>query len=177
MKLKQLPCPEPVAELVAETDAPAAAEPSIASPCYDDAVDDLERTPEGLPADRGELEPESETIVAIMGGSIRKGEWEPPEVLRVFAVMGGAELDFSEAVLLEGVSEVRIFALMGGVEIKVPTDINVDVRGTGIMGGFTELSQRIDDPDAPTLRVQGYAVMGGVEVKVKKEKKKGSGKK
>ena len=165
-----------VAEAIAVLEERPEMAPAPEAPCYDDAVGDLEPRPEQLPADPEEYEPESETLVAIMGGSIRKGEWEPPEILYVFALMGGAELDFSDAILLEGVSEVRIFALMGGVNIKVPTDINVQVRGTGIMGGFTEFNQRIDDPDAPTLRVKGWAVMGGVEVKLKKEKKKWLGK-
>lgn len=160
MKLSQLTAQE----------APAGPEAPEA-PCYDGAVDDLEPGAGLPPAHRADLEPEHETIVAIMGGSVRKGEWEPPDTLRIFAVMGGVDLDFSDAVLLEGVSEVHIFVLMGGVQIRVPTDINVQVRGTGLMGGFTELNQRLDDPDAPTLRVRGWAVMGGVDVKVKKEKR------
>lgn len=169
MKLQQRPVAEPVVESDAEQT------PEV--PCYDSCVDDLERGSDPVPVDDSEFEAERETIIAIMGGSVRKGSWEPPEVLRVLALMGGAELDFSEAIMLEGISEVKIFALMGGVAIKVPPDINVQVRGMGIMGGFTELSQRVDDPEAPTLRVQGYAIMGGVEVKVKKDKKKWFGKK
>lgn len=168
MKLQQ----RPVQAAVPSEEAPPPAASTPEAPWYDGAVGDFEPERERLPADHAEAEPERETILAIMGGSVRKGEWEPPEVLRILALMGGVDLDFSEAVLLEGVSEVHIFALMGGVNIKVPTDINVEVRGIGIMGGFNELSQRLEDPDAPTLRVRGVALMGGVDVKVKKDKKK-----
>jgi hypothetical protein len=118
-----------------------------------------------------DFEPESETLVALLGGSVRKGAWEPRERIRVFALMGGAELDFREAVMLEGITEVWVFALMGGVNILAPPDLNVHVRGTGLMGGFTELSHRADDPDAPVLRVRGVAVMGGVDVKIRAEKR------
>jgi hypothetical protein len=143
--------------------------------CYDSAVDPLQRKDDAqLPE---EFEPESETLVAVLSGAVRKGEWEPRERVRVFALMGGAELDFREAVLLEGVTEVLVFALMGGVNILVPPDINVQSQGFGFMGGFTHLDHRSEDADAPLLRIRGLAVMGGVDVKVKKEKKTWFGKK
>ena len=111
---------------------------------------------------------ESGLVIAIMGGSSRKGNWEPPARLRVFALMGGVDLDFREADLLEGETVVEIVALMGGVNIVVPPDIDVQADGTGFMGGFQNASNRAPEPDAPRLRISGLAVMGGVEVKVKK---------
>ena len=59
------------------------------------------------------------TAIAIFGGSARKGSWEPPARLSVFSLFGGVEVDFSNADLLEGTSEVEILVLFGGVEIKV----------------------------------------------------------
>ncbi len=130
-------------------------------------MDDSERPPRSLPAALAEPD-DSETLVAVMSGVQRKGAWEPAAELRVFAVMGGAELDFREAVLVEGVTELWIFAFMGGAQVIVPHDIHVETRGIGIMGGFSPLEQRAEDPDAPTLRITGWAVMGGVEVKLKR---------
>lgn len=114
---------------------------------------------------------DSETLLAILSGVQRKGEWEPAELVRVFAVMGGAELDFREAVLVEGVTELWIFAFCGGVEVTVPRDINVETRGVGIMGGFSQVEHRAKEADAPTLRITGFALMGGVEVKLKREER------
>jgi len=110
---------------------------------------------------------ESSYVIAVMAGAVRKGNWEPPEDLRVLAVMGGSKLDFREADLLEGITEIQVLAIMGGVEIVVPPDVTVDMRGLGVMGGFPNLVHRAPEEDAPVLRIRGLAVMGGVEVKVK----------
>lgn len=118
-----------------------------------------------LPLDPAE---ERGFVFACMGGSMRKGTWEPPALLTAFALMGGIELDFREAALLEGTTEVQVFALMGGVKIIVPDDIDVEVNGFGFMGAFEHVSQHVPEPGRPLLRIKGLAVMGGVEVKVKR---------
>ncbi len=109
---------------------------------------------------------DTESMFAILGGSDRSGPWEPPGELRIIAVMGGVNLDFREADMLEGVSEVHIVACMGGVNIIVPPDIQVDMSGFGILGSFGTLRRTVDDYEAPTLRVRGFAAMGGVVIKV-----------
>jgi hypothetical protein len=106
-------------------------------------------------------------VVAVLGGSGRKGSWEPPALLRVLAVMGGVELDFREADLLEGTTEVEVVAFMGGVNIVVPPDVDVQANGVGLLGGFASVSSQAPEPDAPRIEIRGWAVMGGVEVKVK----------
>jgi hypothetical protein len=56
---------------------------------------------------------------------------------------------------------------MGGVPIIVPDDIDVVTEGMGIMGGFEHLGHTSGDPDAPLLRITGFAIMGGVEIKLR----------
>ncbi len=106
-------------------------------------------------------------VFACMGGSVRKGAWEPPETLYALSLMGGVELDFREAALLEGMTEVAILAVMGGVKIVVPDDVDVEVNGIGIMGGFEHVSHHVPGGDRPLIRIKGLALMGGVSVKVK----------
>ena len=107
-------------------------------------------------------------VIAVLGGSSRKGSWEPPALLRVLALMGGVELDFREANLLEGETVVDVLAVMGGVTIVVPPDVDVEASGTGFLGGFGGVSNHAKETNAPLLRIRGLAVMGGVDVKVKK---------
>lgn len=108
---------------------------------------------------------EREVIVAIMGGATRRGQWSPARKNFGLAIMGGTELDFREAVLGPGVTEVQVFAMWGGVDIIVPPGINVESHGMGLMGGFDHFTERAaEDPDAPTLRITGLAVMGGVDI-------------
>lgn len=108
-----------------------------------------------------------EFVVAIMGGAARKGRWNPARRNFAFALMGGCDLDFREAALPPGVTEVQVFAVMGGVDIVVPPGVNVESHGIGIMGGFGDVGGHEYDASAPTLRIAGLAVMGGVDINVR----------
>ena len=107
--------------------------------------------------------------IAVLGGSRRLGRWSPARVTHTIAVMGGVELDFREAVLPPGVTEIKAYSVMGGVEIIVPAGLIVESRGIGILGGFEHTGDDFDrpGPNAPVLRISGIAVMGGVDIKVR----------
>ncbi len=108
-------------------------------------------------------------MVAALGGVDRKGRWIPARQNYCVAVMGGLSLDFREALLPPGETEVWIFTLMGGAEILVPPGLTVESDGIAIMGGFEHLEDASvnEDPNAPVLRLKGLALMGGVEVKIR----------
>lgn len=109
----------------------------------------------------------TQTMVAVMGGAERKGQWTPPRHMNVVAVMGGGKLDFREAIFGEPVTEVTIVVFMGGVEIIVPPGIRVESNGFALMGGFDQVAQETAAPDAPLVKVNGFACMGAVEMKVR----------
>jgi hypothetical protein len=113
-----------------------------------------------LPADR---------VLAIFGGVERCGQWAVPRRLNVSALMGGVLLDFREAVLSAGVTEIHVTALMGGVQIVVPPNLAVELSGTAVMGGFAHVERipTILDLERPLLRVTGFAMMGGVAVETR----------
>ncbi len=110
-----------------------------------------------------------QTVLALMGGSTKKGDWTPARKVDAVAIMGGVELDFRDSRFAPGVTEVSAFALMGGIEIIVPPNIRVECDGFGLMGGFEGISQEGTGagPDQPTLRITGAAIMGGVEIFVR----------
>lgn len=110
---------------------------------------------------------ENETVFAVFAGIEKRGVWEPPARLYVVAAAGGAEIDFRDVALPAGVTEVTAIAVMGGVEIVVPPGVRVQLDGTAFMGGFAYADSRAipaTDPDAPVVRVTGFACMGAVEV-------------
>ena len=84
--------------------------------------------------------------------------------------MGGAELDFREAHLGPGVTEVNILAIMGGAQVIVPPGVQVEMNGVALMGGF-EARDRTSGAaaamGAPILRIGGFVLMGGVDVDVR----------
>jgi hypothetical protein len=109
-------------------------------------------------------------VIAVMSGVSRKGAWKPPRRLFGYAFWGGIELDFREAQLQPGVTEVMVLAIMGGADIIVPPDLPVECTGFGLMGGFdheeTEAAPA-DDAQQPRLRIKGFALMGGVDINVR----------
>lgn len=113
--------------------------------------------------------PAQKNVVAIMGGVERKGRWVAPACMNVWTMMGGASLDFREAVLPPGVTEVKVRTLMGGVDIIVPPHVAVESEGVGIMGGFEDMHRapRDPDPERPLLRISGVAIMGGCSIETR----------
>ncbi len=113
--------------------------------------------------------PDHSVIVGIMGGGERSGSWIPARNNWAVGVMGGCQVDFRDAQLGSGVTEVRVLAMMGGVEILAPPDVHVECSGIGIMGGFGVSTHYRPPahPDAPILRVTGLAIMGGAGVTVR----------
>jgi hypothetical protein len=107
--------------------------------------------------------------IAILSGSERKGAWVPGRRHYTYALMGGAGLDFREARFGPGVTEVTVMVAMGGVEIIVPPDLTVHTSGFAFMGGIDTVDQAPmeSDPTAPVLKINAYALMGGVEVQVR----------
>jgi class 3 adenylate cyclase len=121
-----------------------------------------EPAPQAVPITR----PASSWVVAVMSGEDRRGRWRVGRNLGAFALMGSVDLDLRDAVIEGDVVEINAWAIMGGVTITVPEGIPVETSGFVLMGGRTT---RIKDvpplPGAPTIRVVGYGLWGGVTVR------------
>jgi hypothetical protein len=114
--------------------------------------------------------PRSKFSVAIMSGARRMGRWVVPPNYVGVAVMGGIELDLREAQFSEPEVTIHAYTLMGGIEITVPEDVDVDVSGVAFMGGFDHNASGPGVPGAPRVRIIGFALLGGVDVRRKPQK-------
>jgi hypothetical protein len=104
-------------------------------------------------------------MVAIMGGSHRRGRFRTVGSINAVAIMGGDEIDLREAEIEGGELTINLFALMGGANIYIPDSVEVEVGGFSLMGGNTEIgSQRRPRPGAPLIRIRAYNVMGGATI-------------
>jgi len=82
------------------------------------------------------------------------------------AILGGVELDMRHATLADDGAEIDATAILGGVDLIIPRDWRVTVRGTPILGGVSNRAEGSSLPDdAPRLRVDALAILGGVEIK------------
>lgn len=87
---------------------------------------------------------------------------------KLFAFMGGCDIDLRDADIEGDEMVIDAFALMGGIDIKVPDKWQVILRGLPIMGGFGDKTsggrEGLSSP-VKKLVVKGTAIMGGVEIK------------
>jgi Domain of unknown function (DUF1707)/Cell wall-active antibiotics response 4TMS YvqF len=125
----------------------------------------LATAPGTFPPARIGGKPGSGMSVAILGGVDRGGTWVVPPRHSVVAVLGGVQLDLRTARFSQREVTIDVFTLMGGVDIIVGDDVEVDVSGFGIMGGFDHRASGPGLSGAPRVRVVGLALMGGVNVR------------
>lgn len=108
--------------------------------------------------------PATGSAIAVLSGADRKGPWTVPERFHAVAVLGGVDLDLTEASFAAPEVTIEVFALMGGVQITVPDDVFVDCRAFGFMGGVDNKANAAPPPGSPVVRVTGFAMMGGIAI-------------
>ncbi|MCP9747286.1 cell wall-active antibiotics response protein [Lacihabitans sp. CS3-21] len=103
----------------------------------------------------------------IMAGTNKKVFSKNFEGGQVNCVMGGAQIDLTEADLAAK-SGLNIFILMGGLELRVPKEWNVMIDVLPIMGGvedqITKFPESVVNKEKK-FYLSGNVVMGGVEIK------------
>lgn len=106
------------------------------------------------------------SAVAVLGGVDRRVVSKNFVGGDVTAFMGGGKVDLREATLAPGAEAILdVTAMMGGFEIKVPETWDVLVEIVPFMGGYEDKTRHPTDPAAPRLRVRGFVMMGGVEIR------------
>ncbi|MBN9609476.1 MAG: DUF1707 and DUF2154 domain-containing protein [Actinobacteria bacterium] len=131
--------------------------------------------PDVRPGARVRPGPASGSAVAIMSGAERKGAWTVPERFHAVAVLGGVELDLTEASFAAAEVTIDVFALMGGIQITVPDDVSVECHAFGFMGGVDNKANPAPPPGSPVVRIAGFAMMGGVDITPPKRRRLGRG--
>lgn len=139
--------------------------------------DDLDRLTEDLPeaADashrRGASKPAPKTLLlAILSGFERRGRWNVPGRITTFTLFGGGVVDLRYADFTSASVEIHAYSIMGGQTILLPPEINVEVHGIGVMGGFDHAVDGPGTPGAPTVTIRGFSLWGGVGIKRKNRK-------
>ena len=104
-------------------------------------------------------------LIAIMGGSHRRGRFRAVGSINAIAIMGGDEIDLREAEIEGGELTLNLIAVLGGENIYVPDSVEVEVGGFSLMGGHEEIgTARPPRPGAPVIRIRAYNLMGGTSV-------------
>jgi len=102
--------------------------------------------------------------VAIFGGTEKKFVSENFQGGKITCMFGGSEIDLHGSKLAEGAS-IDVFCMFGGVEIIVPEDWKVDMDATAIFGGFSDSRKNVTDQPIATMRIKGFTMFGGGEIR------------
>ncbi|MGH3135464.1 MAG: hypothetical protein ACRDPV_03070 [Gaiellaceae bacterium] len=116
---------------------------------------------------RGDAESDEVALVAIFDGIELKSHALAFRGGSMFAWFGGIAVDMRGAELAAGGAHLDIHALNGGVAVTVPTGWRVQSNLKAVAGGVDVRVPEPDDPDAPTLTLDGFATFGGVAVGAK----------
>jgi hypothetical protein len=109
----------------------------------------------------------STLLLAIMGAFERRGRWNVPKKLTTFALWGGGVIDLRYADFTSTEVEIHACSIMGGQTILLPPEVNVEISGHGVMGGFDRHVKGAGTPGAPTVKIRGFALWGGVGIRRK----------
>ena len=141
--------------------------------------DELDRLRADLPGSSvcpyrgGDCKPAPSTLLlAIMSSFERRGRWNVPKRLTTFSLWGGGVVDLRYADFTSQEVEINAYSIMGGQTILLPPEVNVDIHGHGVMGGFDQHVNGVGTPGAPTVKVRGFSLWGGVGIKRKPRKRR-----
>jgi hypothetical protein len=114
---------------------------------------------------------DSEHVISIFAANTRKGMWDVPHAIRIVTIFGGADLDFTEARFTAGTTYITVFCLFGGVKLRVRDGMRTVSKAVCIFGGVDNRGSTTYDSNAPLLVIEGAALFGGVDIRVKKTAK------
>jgi hypothetical protein len=106
-------------------------------------------------------------LVAIFDGVELKSRAPAFRGGSMLAWYGGVAADLREATLAPEGATLTVHALCGGVSIRVPAGWRVESTAKALAGGVA--TRGAEDADAPTLRVDGLALFGGIAVGARPE--------
>jgi hypothetical protein len=116
----------------------------------------------------GSVNPAPSTLLlALMSGFERRGRWNVPKKLTTFTLWGSGVLDLRYADFTSTEVEIHAYSIMGLQTILLPPEVNVEVTGHGVMGNFDHDVLGQGTPGAPTVKIRGFSLWGGVGIKRK----------
>lgn len=112
---------------------------------------------------RGDARSDDVTLVAVFDGTRLASESKQFRGGSMFAWYGGVDADLRGAELADG-ARLRVAAMFGGIQLIVPDTWRVQASIRAVAGGYDVGGTDPDDPAAPLLVIEGFALCGGVAV-------------
>jgi hypothetical protein len=103
--------------------------------------------------------------VSPVGGLKIRGPWRMDRHVIVASLVGGAQLDLSQAQLAAPQVTLTKVSLVGGTKVTVPPGVRVEASGFSLIGGTRIDSGPDPGPGAPTVRIRAFALVGGTRIR------------
>jgi hypothetical protein len=138
-------------------------------------LDELDELSADLPGiantRRGACKPAPSTVLlAIMSGFERRGRWNVPQKITTITLFGGGVVDLRYADFTCSQVDIHAYSIMGGQTILLPPEVNVRIRGVGVMGAFEHKVSDTGAAGAPHINITGFSLWGGIGIKRKKRR-------
>ncbi|MBQ4856594.1 LiaF domain-containing protein [Pseudoalteromonas sp. MMG007] len=108
------------------------------------------------------------TLRSILGSNERSGQWVVPKNIYLHNYMGSVVLDFTDAIFTHQNVTIHVNCIFGSDEIYVPEHVNVVSKMFCTLSSFENKSVSLNKRQGPTIHIEGKAILGSVEVKVKR---------
>ncbi|KTD98402.1 LiaF domain-containing protein [Pseudoalteromonas sp. H71] len=108
------------------------------------------------------------TLRSILGSNERSGQWVVPKNIYLNNYMGSVVLDFTDAIFTHQNVTIHVNCIFGSDEIYVPEHVNVVSKMFCILSTLENKSVTLNKRQGPTIHIEGKAILGSVEVKVKR---------
>lgn len=103
--------------------------------------------------------------IAPIGGIRREGAWRFDRNIVALSIIGGANLDLTDATIAEEPPTITKISLIGGCDIVATPDISVQVQSLSLLGGNDQDFTDSPPANAPVVRVRSFSLIGGVKVR------------
>lgn len=115
---------------------------------------------------RGDAESDEVALVAIFDGVNLKSRATAFRGGSMLSWFGGIAVDLRDAQLAPD-ARLSVHSLLGGIAIRVPPGWHVESNVHALAGGVAIDAPAPDEPGAPRLVLDGFALLGGVAVGTK----------
>jgi len=115
---------------------------------------------------RGDEESDEVALVAALTGVQLENRSQAFSGGSMLSWFGGIAVDLRKARLAPG-AHLDLGSLFGGIAIRVPPGWKVVSNVRALAGGVAVEVPEPDDPDAPTLTLDGFTAFGGIAVGAK----------
>lgn len=109
----------------------------------------------------------TDTIVNILGSSDRSGVWTVPREIKIFSILGGATIDFTDARFSSPNVTVKLVSVLSGDKIYVPESVNIVSKAFCILGSVENKAPSIASHQAPTVTIEGLVLLSSLDVLIR----------